>query len=106
VYTEEIENEFQLFEEIEQILVRGFTQDKEAKIENIEALVYPNPEFMDEEGNVLSKQDMKNRVDQIIAEVNQQLLPYQRICRTTILEKPMEMTTTKKIKRGELASGK
>jgi long-chain acyl-CoA synthetase len=31
--------------------------------------------------------------------VNQRLLPYQRIEKTTILEEPMEMTTTKKIKR-------
>jgi long-chain acyl-CoA synthetase len=104
VYPEEIENEFQLFEEIDQILVRSFTQDKKAKIEGIEALVYPTPEFMNEQGTVLSKQEMKTRVDESIAEVNQRLLPYQRISRTVILDKPMEMTTTKKIKRGELSS--
>jgi long-chain acyl-CoA synthetase len=101
VYPEEIENEFQLFEEIEQILVRGFVLDKKMKSEGIEALVYPNPEFKDENGAALLKDPMKVRIDNIIAEVNQRLLPYQKIARIVILDEPMEMTTTKKIKRGE-----
>jgi long-chain acyl-CoA synthetase len=102
VYPEEIENEFQLFEEIEQVLIRGFVVDKQIKSEGIEAAVYPNPEFKGETGAAPSKEEMKNRIDQIISEVNQRLLPYQRIERTTILDKPMEMTTTKKIKRDRL----
>ena len=99
VYPEEIENEFQLFEEIEQILVRGYVLDKKTKNERIEALVYPNPEFKDENGSVPTTDSMKARIDKIIAEVNQRLLPYQRIERISILGEPMEMTTTKKIKR-------
>jgi long-chain acyl-CoA synthetase len=100
VYPEEIENEFQLFEEIEQILVRGFTPDRKTNSESIEALVYPNPEFKDENGVTPSAEQMKARIDRIVSIVNQRLLPYQRIERTTILDKQMEMTTTKKIKRG------
>jgi len=102
VYPEEIENEFQLFEEIEQILIRAFVHDKKTKSETIEALVFPNQEFKGENGNVLSKEQMKDRVDKIILEVNQRLHPYQRIERTTILDTPLEMTTTKKIKRTQL----
>ncbi|MDR2247107.1 MAG: AMP-binding protein [Treponema sp.] len=103
VYPEEIENEFQLFDEIDQILVRGFVRDKKMKTEGIEALAYPSPDFFasraNHSGTAFSRQDIKARVDSIIAEVNQRLLPYQRITRTVILDKPMEMTTTKKIKR-------
>jgi long-chain acyl-CoA synthetase len=95
VYPEEIENEFQLFEEIDQILVRGFTLDKKMKTEGIEALVYPNPEVF----KGADKEQVKRRVDAVILEVNQRLLPYQKIERTTILETRMEETTTKKIKR-------
>jgi long-chain acyl-CoA synthetase len=102
VYPEEIENEFQLYEEIEQIMVRGSAPDKRTKSEGIEALVYPNPEFKDESGSLPSPEQMKGRVDKIIAEVNLSLLPYQRIERVTILTEAMEMTTTKKIKRGKL----
>ncbi|MDR1251226.1 MAG: AMP-binding protein [Treponema sp.] len=101
VYPEEIENEFQLFEEIDQILVRGFVLDKKIKSEGIEALVYPNPEYKDENSAALSKEAIKDRIERIIAEVNQRLLPYQKIARTIILDEPMEMTTTKKIKRGD-----
>jgi long-chain acyl-CoA synthetase len=102
VYPEEIENEFQLFEEIDQILIRAFVLDKKTRSETIEALVFPNPEFKDENGNSPSKEQMKDRIDRIILEVNLRLLPYQRIERATILDSPLEMTTTKKIKRGQL----
>ena len=100
VYPEEIENEFQLFfDDIEQIMIRGFLIDEKLKSEGIEALVYPNPELKNDEGKTLSKEEIKNRIDAIVKEVNQRLLPYQKIGRTIILEEPMEMTTTKKIKR-------
>jgi long-chain acyl-CoA synthetase len=102
VYPEEIENEFQLFEEIEQILVRGFVRDKKMKVEGIEALIYPAPEAFGgnaEKGPAAPKEEIKARIDKIIAEVNQRFLPYQRIERIVLLDKPMEMTTTKKIKR-------
>ena len=100
VYPEEIENEFQLFEEIEQILIRGFMLDAKMKTEGIEALVYPNQDFKDPAGNTPSPEWIKTRVDEIITEVNQRLLPYQKIDRVEILSAPLEMTTTKKIKRG------
>jgi long-chain acyl-CoA synthetase len=102
VYPEEIENEFQLFDQIEQILVRGFVLDKAMKSEGIEALIFPNPEFKYKTGNSPSADDMKIHIDVIISEVNQRLLPYQRIEKVTILDEPMVMTTTKKIKRGQL----
>ncbi|MDR2553743.1 MAG: AMP-binding protein [Treponema sp.] len=105
VYPEEIENEFQLFEEIDQVLVRGYTAGKNDRAERIEILVYPSPDFKWTEGDELAapgEELVKKRIDSIVAEVNQRLLPYQRIERITLLGEPMEMTTTKKIKRGTL----
>ena len=100
VYPEEIENEFQLFDEIEQILVRGYELDKKMKVEGIEALVFPNAEVLKgADGQPLPKQEIAARIDAIVAEVNQRILPYQRIEKVTILDEAMEMTTTKKIKR-------
>jgi long-chain acyl-CoA synthetase len=98
IYPEEIENEFQLFEEIEQILIRGYTEGKKAATEHIEALVYPSQDFT-WTGDGPPEELAKTRINKIIQEVNQRLLPYKRIERVRILEKPMEMTTTKKIKR-------
>jgi len=102
VYPEEIENEFQLFDEIDQILIKGYVLDKEMKTEGIEALVYPNPEFKNVKGETPSKDEIKTRVDEIIKEVNLRLQPYQKINRFQILDHAMEMTTTKKIKRGNV----
>ncbi|MDR2444855.1 MAG: AMP-binding protein [Spirochaetaceae bacterium] len=98
VYPEEIENEFQLFDEIEQILVRGYVQNKKTRSEGIEAVVFPNLEFFKSTGATV-KEQIKARMVAIISEVNKRLLPYQKIEKTTILDEPMEMTTTKKIKR-------
>jgi long-chain acyl-CoA synthetase len=100
VYPEEIENEFQLFyEDIEQILIRGFIINEKLKSEGIEAVVYPNPERKNEDGQPLSAEETKNRIETIVTEVNKRLQPYQKINRTVILNEAMEMTTTKKIKR-------
>jgi len=101
VYPEEIENEFQLYDEVEQVLIRGYMLDAKMKSEGIEALIFPNPEFKNTAGNKPSAEETKNRVNEIIAEVNLRLLPYQKISRVEILDKALEMTTTKKIKRGE-----
>jgi long-chain acyl-CoA synthetase len=100
VYPEEIENEFQLYDEIDQILVKGFEVDKKLKVEGIEALVFPNLElFKTPDGKQKPKAEIVSRIEAIVSEVNQRLLPYQRIEKTTVLEEAMEMTTTKKIKR-------
>jgi long-chain acyl-CoA synthetase len=100
VFPEEIENEFQLYDEMDQILVRGFVTDKKMKSEALEALVYPNFEVLkDASGAPLSGEEIRGKIEKIVSEVNQRLLPYQKIIRTEILDKPMEMTTTKKIKR-------
>jgi len=104
VYPEEIENEFQLFFEVEQVLVRGFILDAKMKTEGIEALIYPSADFKNEKGETPSKEEMKARVEKIISEVNHRLQPWQKIARFEVLDKPMEMTTTKKIKRKEMES--
>jgi long-chain acyl-CoA synthetase len=98
VYPEEIENEFQLFEEIDQILIRGFVSDKKGNRESIEALVFPNLDYFKNAGATLKK-EIASRISGIVAEVNKRLLPYQKIEKTTLLDEALEMTTTKKIKR-------
>jgi len=99
VFPEEIENKFQLYGQIDQILVRGYLMDQKMKKEGIEALIYPNPELKKEDGQPYSQEELKTMMDTIIAEVNQGLHLYQKIGRVVILDKPMEMSSTKKIKR-------
>jgi len=97
VYPEEIENEFQLYDEIEQILVRGYIPEGKSVAEEIEALVYPNQDWAAQ--NKLTSEQIEARIQEIIAEVNQRLRPYQKITRIQLLNEPLEMTTTKKLKR-------
>ena len=100
VFPEEIEDYFQLYDEIEQIMVKGFVLDEKMKTEGIEAFVYPNYDAFDgADPSAESNPEIEARVDAIIKEVNQGLMPYKRIARFKLLNAPMEMTTTKKIKR-------
>lgn len=110
VYPEEIENAFQLYHEISQILVRGYPTGKPTGGELIEAVVYPDPEFFAaggpgarSDGTAPSPKEIQRRIEEIVAEVNkEQLQPYQRISRTVLRETEMEMTSTKKIKRQQV----
>ncbi len=103
VYPEEIEDHFQLYDEVEQVLVRGYLKDKAMKVEGIEALIYPSHDYFEElsriEGKTITEADIEKRIKEIVFKINGELLPYQRIDRVVILKEPMEMTTTKKIKR-------
>ncbi len=103
VYPEEIENAFQLYDDMEQITIAGYKPDKESAAEEIEAIVYPSDAMIKRIG---AKRDDKESAQMIYDEimkqinvVNKTLLPYQRITKLTILDKPLEMTTTKKVKR-------
>ncbi len=108
VFPEEIEDHFQLDDEIDQILVRGYVLDEKMKTEGIEALIYPNEEALkkalSKAGYEFTAENTKVIFERIVDRVNRELLPYKRISRITILEEPMEMTTTKKIKRYRISA--
>jgi long-chain acyl-CoA synthetase len=101
VYPEELENRFQLYPEVDQILVRGFHDKSDAMSELIEALIYPDQDWMKQISgeDKAAKGKVESRIKDIVEEVNQKLLPYQKIIKVTILDDPLEMTTTKKVKR-------
>ncbi len=103
VYPEEIEDHFQLYDEVEQVLVRGYVKDEAMRVEGIEVLIYPSHDYFDElsrtEGKTITEEEIEKRIKNIVFKVNGELLPYQRIDRVIVLKEPMEMTTTKKIKR-------
>ena len=105
VFPEEIEDLFQLYEEVEQILILGYIIDKKEKTEGIQALVYPSETFTDrmKQAGTASDQEMEKRINEIITEVNKGLPAYKKISRVHVLSEPLEMTTTKKIKRFKYA---
>lgn len=103
VYPEEIENEFQLCSDFSQITVQGYVEDPESKAEKIEALIYVSDDLYSrlnlkrEDGIIPPEVDAAVR--QIISSRNKNARGYDKIEKITILEKPLEMTTTQKVKR-------
>ncbi|MBQ9538000.1 MAG: AMP-binding protein [Treponema sp.] len=108
VYPEEIEDQFQMESAIQQITVQGYTSSESGDIgegvaEEIEALVYPSDTLY--ESLSLERKDgeqpdaVQKAVNESISKVNRRLQPYQRITKVTLLDKPLEMTTTLKVKR-------
>ena len=103
VYPEEIENAFQLYDDIDQITVQGFIPEGQSAGEEIEALVYPADSLLTRIGakrnDAADAEKVLKEVNAIVDAVNKNLLTYQRIAKVTILPEPLEMTTTKKVKR-------
>ncbi|MGH0052842.1 MAG: AMP-dependent synthetase/ligase [Sphaerochaetaceae bacterium] len=102
VFPEEIEDHFQLYSEIDTICVLGYLIDKKSKSEGIRALIYPAEKFRDDmqkEFGDKAKEKIEERMQQIVSEVNKELQSYKKITRVTVVDEPLEMTSTKKVKR-------
>ena len=101
VFPEEIEDHFQLYDDIEQICIIGYLIDRAMKAEGIRAVIYPSEKarksYPDEKA-------LKARMDEIISEVNRDLQSYKKITKVDITSSPLPMTSTKKIKRNEVVS--
>ena len=100
VYPEEIEDLFQHYGQIEQVLIRGFMANKSARAEGIEALIHPNADYYSQNGFTAAQ--IQNDVEQIVVEVNRKLTAYKKIAKITLVDEPMAMTSTKKIQRNKV----
>lgn len=96
VFPEEIEDSFQLYYDIDQICCVGFITDKALKSEAVCALVHPSDECRKK---ISDPEQLKAHIQEIIDTVNKTLQPYQRIRKLIIVDEPMEMSSTKKLKR-------
>ena len=98
VFPEEIEDHFQLYNEIDQICIVPFIKDAAKKSEGIKALIFPNQDWLKEVGDSAAEK----RINQIISEVNKDSQPYKRIEKILITKEALPTTSTKKIKRFEV----
>ncbi|MGI6436814.1 MAG: AMP-dependent synthetase/ligase [Sphaerochaeta sp.] len=106
VFPEEIEDHFQLYDEIDTICVLGYIIDKQKKSEGIRALIYPSEKYSNEMKKTHGEQsaaEIEKRLNQIVGEVNKSLQSYKKITRVTVVNEPLEMTSTKKVKRHVVA---
>ena len=98
VFPEEIEDMFQLESIVAQILIRGYQKNSEVPGEAVEAVIYPDPDV----SKGMDKDEVKKKIEGIVSSVNKNLESFQKIEKITILDAPMEETTTRKIKRGKV----
>lgn len=108
VFPEEIEDMFQLYDEVEQICVLGYLVDKKSLAEGIRAIIHPSEKFSDDMAKLHSDpkaldKAVLDHMQGVVDKVNKELLPYKRIERITITKEPLEMTSTKKVKRHVVA---
>ena len=99
VFPEEIEDHFQLYDEIDQICIIGYLVNKETKAEGIRAIIYPSTNA---KKTYTDEAKLRARMDEIISEVNRELQSYKKLTRLDIATSPLPMTSTKKIKRNEV----
>jgi long-chain acyl-CoA synthetase len=100
VYPEEIEDAFQLYNQIDQVMVRGYLEKKLERAEGIEALIYPNADYYKQLG--YSSVQMEEDLQKVVSEVNKKMVAYKKVSKLSVLAKPMAMTSTKKIQRGKV----
>ena len=103
VYPEELEDAFQLYDDVKQVTVRGYYKDGDKTSEEIEALIYPSDELFERLGitrdNNFVHEEVLEIIQKIVSKVNKTLPPYAVITKISILKKPLEMTTSQKVKR-------
>ena len=102
VYPEEIEDAFQLCDDIQQITVQGYIDNEETKSEAIEALIYPSDALYERLGltrDTVAQEEVLKAIQMDVNKVNKTLQPYSIITKITILDEPLAMTTTQKVKR-------
>ena len=95
VFPEEIEDKFQLYDDIEQICIIGYVKDKALKAEGIRAIIYPSKNVRE----TMKDDEIQKKMEGIISYVNKNLQAYKKISMVTVAKEPLEMTSTKKIKR-------
>ena len=99
VFPEEIEDKFQLYDDIEQICIIGYVKDKALKAEGIRAIIYPSKNVRE----TMKDDEIQKKMEGIISDVNKNLQAYKKISMVTVAKEPLEMTSTKKIKRSVVA---
>ena len=100
VFPEEIEDHFQLYDDIDTICIIPYVIDKAMKSEGIRAVIYPSENYAKSVNR--DKAAIEKHMNEIIEEVNRSLQSYKKITKVTVTDKPLPMTSTKKVKRFEV----
>ncbi len=98
VFPEEIEDKFQLYNEIEQCAIIPYTISRELKSEGIRIVIHPSGQYMKDH----TMEECAKHMEEVVETVNRDLQSYKKITMITLSDEPLPMTSTKKIKRFEV----
>jgi len=102
VFPEEIEDRFQLYDDIETICIMGYMVDKATRSEGIRALIYPSEKYVEQvvkTNPTGSEKEIQHHMEELVSEVNRQLQHYKKITRVSVVKEPLPLTSTRKVKR-------
>ena len=103
VYPEEIEDAFQLCDDVNQVTCRGYYKNGDKTSEEIEVLIYPSDDLYRrlgcERNNDFVQDEVYEAIEKTVSKVNKGLQSYEQITKITLLKEPLEMTPTNKVKR-------
>ena len=97
VFPEEIEDSFQLYDDIDQICVRGYVADEAKKIEGIMAIVHPSDACIEQYKDNMS--GLLDHIGSIITEVNATFPSYKKIRKLALYMEKFPLSSTAKIQR-------
>ena len=100
VFPEEVEDSFQLYDEIDQVCVLGYLADRSMKREGIRILIVPSKAYIDSVGG--DKAAIEKHMNDIVDTVNRSAASHKRITRVDVIYDQLPLTSTKKVKRGEV----
>ena len=100
VFPEEVEDPFQLYDEIDQVCVLGYLADRSMKREGIRILIVPSKAYIDSVGG--DKAAIEKHMNDIVDTVNRSAASHKRITRVDVIYDQLPLTSTKKVKRGEV----
>ncbi len=98
VFPEEIEDKFQLYSEIEECCIIPYIIDKEKESEGIRIIIHPTDQFSKGKSN----EEIASHMEKVVEEVNRDLQSYKKITLISVVDEPLPMTSTRKIKRFEV----
>lgn len=97
VFPEEIEDSFQLYDDIDQICVRGYVADEAKKVEGIMAIVHPSDACIEQYKDNMS--GLLDHIGAIITEVNASFPSYKKIRKLALYMEKFPVSSTAKIQR-------
>ena len=76
-------------------------KDEKLKAEGVRMVIYPSKGCMDKYDKDMTK--IQQRMEEIVSQVNKELQPHKKISMVSVVNEPLPMTSTKKVKRFEVA---